>query len=358
MRTVAELPPGGPLVSVETALNSRCTSDDNGTPEIFHWGMFDKDRKLSPEQIRNVTNLIRIPRFTRHHLPVRPRDNEITFIIDNRASGLRREWLMVESGMQQQALGLICSALGIGMVFRNLGREGTGISDTEHATVSIRLDPMKPAYGGDFWTRLPPAGTRPWVRGNLPDPERKGEKPLITSMKSLTVRGRGAERLTERSLSQLLWAARGRTPHLYKSRAWGMTIPTWAGKQGISDLFLISDRRVSKYVNWKGNRPTHSLDTLGETDRRPHDRLRNEFAFANTFIVLGKNEAFARALWETGYQLLNILLQAHALDLSWEAVLLNETQKTLFCNMGINSPVALVAMRREKWKPEKSSGHL
>jgi len=45
-----------------------------------------------------------------------------------------------------------------------------------------------------------------------------------------------------------------------------------------------------------------------------------------------------------GYQLLNILLQAHALDMSYEAVLLDEGQKTVLRTTGIKDPVAIVAL--------------
>ncbi|MBW2011650.1 MAG: hypothetical protein JRI32_08445, partial [Deltaproteobacteria bacterium] len=161
-RIVTELPPEGPAISVETALNSRCTSDYNEAPEIFHWGMFDKTKKLSTEQISKVKDLVKIPRFTNHRLDVQIKGNILTFIFDNHVSGIQRDWLMIESGMQQQAVGLICVALGIGMVFKNLGKDGTTISEAEHGTVKIKLDAMKPTYAGTFWISSPPAGTRPW----------------------------------------------------------------------------------------------------------------------------------------------------------------------------------------------------
>ncbi len=352
-RTVTELPREGLTIPVETALNSRCTSDYNEAPEIFHWGMFDKNKKLSPEQISQVGEFIRIPRFTTHHLDVRIRGNILTFIIDNRVSGTERDWLMIESGMQQQAAGLVCSALGVGMVFKNLGKDGTLISETEHSTVNIRLDAMKPTYSGNFWITSPPVGKKPWLKGEFPDPDRKGSIPLIPALSSLTTHHKTSKELTEHSLGQLLWAARGRTPHLYKSRAWGMTIPTWGGEQNISGVYLISNGKVSKYVNWRKNRPTHSLEETGKTEKELNDQLIRHFPSADTFIVLGRNEAFGRSLWEVGYQMMNILLQAYVSDITYEAILLDETRKAIFRDIGIKAPVAAVALGRNKWRPDK-----
>ena len=51
-RDEAELPDEGSTISVEKALNSRCSSDDDGNPRKFHWGMFDRTKKLSEEQDR------------------------------------------------------------------------------------------------------------------------------------------------------------------------------------------------------------------------------------------------------------------------------------------------------------------
>ncbi|QTA90005.1 Uncharacterized protein dnm_060650 [Desulfonema magnum] len=352
-RTVPELPREGPGIPVETALNSRCTSDYNEAPEIFHWGMFDKNRKLSPEQISQVREFIKIPRFTPHHLDVRIRENILTFIIDNRVSGIDRDWLMVESGMQQQTAGLICSALGIGMVFKNLGKDGTRMSETEHSTVNIRVDAMKPTYSGRFWITSPPVGNKPWLKGTFPDPDRKGSKPLIPALSSLTIHHKSAKALTAHSLGQLLWAARGRTPHLYKSRAWGMTIPTWGGEQNISGVYLILNGKIFRYVNWRKNRPTHSLEEIGQTEKELNEQLKKHFPSDDTFIVLGRNETFGRSLWEVGYQMMNILLQAYASDIAYEAILLDESRKAVFRDIGIKAPVAAVALGRNKWKPDK-----
>jgi hypothetical protein len=116
LREEARLPAEGATVSVETALNSRCSSDYDGNRRRFHWGVFDRARTLSQEQVAEAVALAQIPRFTGGRIAIDCDGNMLTFWMDNHAKGVEREWLMVESGMQQQSVGLVCSALGIGMV--------------------------------------------------------------------------------------------------------------------------------------------------------------------------------------------------------------------------------------------------
>ena len=346
-REKVELPSEGHAISVEMALNSRCTSDYDENPKRFHWGMFDTTKKLSDAQIEKIIHLARIPRFTDQRVEIKSERNMLTLVIENHASGLPRDWMMVESGMQQQAIGLVCAALGAGMVFKGLGDDGTPISDKDYATINVRLDPMKPTYDGSFWTTSPPAGVKPWLRGNLPDPVRDGDKPLISALERLKIENRNGGKSTDESVSQLLWAARGRTPHFYKSRPWGMTIPVSRGDQHISSVYLISDHKLYRYLNWNKDRPTHSLEVLGEIDIDFYNELIKVFPSHKCFIVLGKNEPFARALWEVGYQLLNLLLQAKALDVVYQAILFDEAQRKTFGSVGLKHPVAAVALRRK-----------
>ena len=343
-RAEVELSPKGSTISVEMALNSRCSSDYDGNPKKFHWGMFDATKKLSNKQIEKVVNLSKIPLFTNQRAEIQSNKDILTFVINNQADAVQKEWMMVESGMQQQAVGLVCSALGIGSVINNLGKDGTRISRDDFATVKMKLDAMKPTYNGSFWTDRAPSGWSPWLRGNLPDPLRYGEKPLIATLAGLKTNHEGTNKYTEETVSQLLWAARGRTPHLYKTRPWGLTIPTWGGEQDISSVYLISNYRLYKYINWYRNRSTHSLEELNKINEDLMYKLEKLFPSNKNLIVLGKNENFNRSLWEVGYQLLNMLLQAHALDMPYEAALLDEDQKSALRNIGIKDPVAIVAL--------------
>jgi hypothetical protein len=344
LRTIYNFPTAGPKVSLEMALNSRCTSDYDCNERNFHWGLFDRRTRLSNEQVDKVISLVRIPRFTRENVRLRNQRNIITFTVPRKTPHPLRDRVMVESGMQQQAVALTCAALGIGMVFRNLGKDGRPLSDTEHGTIRIKLDPVKPSYSGEYWTRSAPAGPSPWVRGNLPEPRRDSATPLVTLLSNLRIRHNTSRVATSQSLSQLLWAARGRTPHFYKSKPWGMTIPTWAGKQDISDVHVIGDNGLSKYINWERNRPTHILRLLTEIDGYQCRSLLKSFNAKSSLIVLGKNEDSARALWEIGYQLFNTILQSLALGISYNAILLEKHQKTIITKLGVKGPVAVLAL--------------
>jgi hypothetical protein len=345
-RTEVELPDEGYNISVEMALNSRCTSDYDGNPKRFHWGMFDRTKKLSEAQVKEIVSLARIPRFTDRGVEIQHESNTLTFIIDNKASGPLRDFLMVESGMQQQAIGLICAALGVGMVFSNMGKDGTSISEKDYGTIKIKLGAMKPSYSGSFWSNASPSGRKFWRKGNLPEPVRKGDKPLLSVLDRLKTENRGGKVSSDAPLSQLLWAARGRTAHWYKSRPWGMTIPTWGGDQNISSIYLISNYQLARYVNWQKNKPAHSTDVLNEIDTETYDELTNLFPDYNCFIVIGKNENFGRALWEVGYQLLNLILQAQTLNLDYKAILLDKDQKLPFKNIGIKDPISLILLKK------------
>ena len=64
LKSLAQFSTGGDAISVEMALNSRCTSDSDGNPRKFHWGMFNRTKKLSDEQIKKIIGLAKIPRFS------------------------------------------------------------------------------------------------------------------------------------------------------------------------------------------------------------------------------------------------------------------------------------------------------
>jgi hypothetical protein len=343
-RKAAALPVEGPGISVETALNSRCTSDYDDDPRHFHWGMFDRASQLSPEQVRQIVSMAHIPHFTNGRPMIRAEANTLTFIIDERAAGPVRDWMMVESGMQQQAIGLTCAALGVGYVFSTLGTGGTRISDGEFATVKIKLDFMKPSYDGKYWTTSLPAGSRPWKSGNLPDPVREGGKALLPVLQELNTVSEGIP-ADRRGLGQILWAARGRTPHYYKSDPWGLTIPTYQGIQTISELCVLSGDRLWRYVNWKGNRPTHALEDERKVGAPALKALHDRFRPQDCFIILRKNENLARALWEIGYQLLNLMVHANSLGLGYRAVLLDASAKRLFQDAGVKDPVAALLIQ-------------
>jgi hypothetical protein len=73
--------------------------------------------------------------------------------------------------------------------------------------------------------------------------------------------------------------------------------------------------------------------------------LSESFLHNDTFIVLNRIENHARSFWEVGYQLFNILIQAKALDIRYQAALLNEIERKTIQDIGINDPIAIVALQ-------------
>jgi hypothetical protein len=123
-----------------------------------------------------------------------------------------------------------------------------------------------------------------------------------------------------------------------------MTIPTWGGKQDISSVYAISQGTLAEYSNWRNARPTHSLLEPKEMGRYSLHQLRELFPLNDRFIIIGRNEDTNRSLWEVGYQLLNILIQAKALAIRYEAALLDQNRKSLLAEAGIKEPVAIVML--------------
>lgn len=326
-RAVAVLPPEGENTSVETALNSRCCSDNTGNQRWIHWGMFDNETKLSSEQIDRVIRLATIPRFTNHRVEFSADGNILTFSIDNHLSGVERDRAMIESGMQQQAVGLVCAALGVGMVFQNLGRDGTVLSDDVFGNVKFRLGPMRPGYDGTYWTEKAPRSEKSWQRGNLPDPHRKSTTPLVSILKKPKITHTGTQAVSRAVLGQLLWAARGRTPHFYKSKPWGMTIPFWTDRIQASSVYMWKNGTIYEYINWENDRPTHSIRELGPFHLEHLKSRDNSLVSHQTGFIISRNDRHNRALWEIGYVLTNFLVQARALNISYTAVLLKKDQE-------------------------------
>ena len=343
-RALGELPPGGERVSVEMALNSRCNSDYGGNQQYMHWGIFDRDRTISDVHVQKVIEASLVPSFTKKRSSVSLEGRRLTFHIDSGTEGMERHHLMVENGMRQQAVSLVCAALGMGMVFRNLGMDGQILSAGNYGTVRMDLDAMKASYGDSFWTAAIPSDRKPWISGNLPDPHREGKKPLLQILESLDIRHEGKVKADLPQVGQLLWAARGRTPHLYKSKPWALTIPFWTDRIDVSSLYLIWNMRLHQYVNWEAGGPTHGLNETATINETEWSWLRKRFPQKDIFIVIGLNDEHNRAFWEIGYELLSMLVQAKASDLNYEALLLGDEEKSHLSQTGVKQPVAMLSL--------------
>ncbi len=346
-RVESTLPPGGESISVETALNSRCSSDFDDDSTLFHWGIFDKNKRLSSNQINRISSHAQCKNLAGNHTStVKPNKSSLQFFINNSLTGDDRDWSMIVNGIQQQAAALVCSALGIGNVLNNRGKDGKVISPETLNTVSLRVGPMKPSYSNSYWSSDLPQTESPWKEGNLPNPTRKGSMPLLKAIDQLSMEYLGDPIRDQKLLGQLLWAARGRTPHLYKSTPWGLTIPTWAGKQTISSVYLVENDGLYLYNNWDKNRPTHRISKIGTYHRDVINQQKAYFPTWDTFILFNANESLGRALWEIGYQLCNTIVQALSLNLSYNVFHLNAAQKKCFKLEGCNNPTICVALSK------------
>lgn len=344
-RIKAQLNPEGVTVSVELALNSRCTSDYNGHQDIFHWGLFDPKKRLAPDDIQRLVNHVQIPRFSDGFLKMKYDGNMLYFLMTDESDELKRSWMMIESGMQQQVVCLLCSAFGIGMQFRGLSDDGTKVSDSLHANMRMKLDAMQPSYNGSYWCDSTPEGWRPWLKGNLPSPNRNGKMSLTDLVASLNQDKPPINKSANiTAISQLLWAARGRTPHYYKSKPWGMTIPVSRGHQNITSVFLVHSGRLYRYSNWETGRPTHRLDVMNGIENASFFNSLCENRNYNCHIILSSNEKSGKAYWEIGYQLINIILQSKALEIDILPTLLVHNNQEKLQDLGINNACAIASM--------------
>ena len=111
---------------------------------------------------------------------------------------------------------------------------------------------------------------------------------------------------------------------------WGLTIPTWGGGQDYTRAYLVEDDKLFIYRNWtkdfsslnrllrqrfrwtRGN-PTHDIHFVRKLN------IRSELDGHDTAIILCQNEKANRALWEVGYMLENMFIQARGLGISYES---------------------------------------
>ncbi|MHB0999538.1 MAG: hypothetical protein ACYC27_09850 [Armatimonadota bacterium] len=327
-------PPFSAETSVETALNSRCSSDHDGNPMNFHWGMYNSDEPVHPEYIHALERGLQVPRFTFHELHAELDERPIVLSMSNDVKGIDREWLHIESGMQHQAAHLVCAALGLGTCILNLGTDGKVLRDGRLGTARMSLEMMTPSYNGSMWSADAPNN---WVTNpSLPEPKRDGPMPLLKAVEDASTSGKG--RLTDQQdISQLLWAARGRTPHYYMSKPWGLTIPTWAGGQNIAALYFTDSNGTCKYVNWADDKPAHMLEKIGGC----------VFTDSQAQIIMGVNENTGRALWEVGYMLESLILQATALNIRYDANLLPAETRAIYESCGVKNARAMFTLYSE-----------
>jgi hypothetical protein len=341
------------LASIEKVLNSRCSSE-RAAPRKGHFGTF-MDKHPPEEIINQILSCCGIPRFSDGKLLQWFGNGYLFLAFENPKDSDARRLLHVESGMQQEAVYLGCVAEGVGTCIHNQGIDGTQYEERMATARHLIMEIADPYSTGKYSTETP-GPQKPFVPGKkLTEPCRDGDVECITQLSKLSTSSKSGSSATEKDVSQLLWAARGRTPHCINvdrwNLMWGLTIPTYGGIQNLTSMRFVTKGKLYAYVNWtkdfslmnrlfreklqwtRGN-PTH--DTRFVRDVNIDSQMHGH----EEAIFLCQNENTGRALWEVGYMLENMFLQAKSLGISYESKVFSAEEMSLLSEMGITNPVA------------------
>ena len=320
------------MISIEKVLNSRCSCDFDGNPKNDHWGMFANNKHPSQENLQVVLECCNAPQFSDGKLLHWFKDEYLFLGFEKVTEPFEMRLLHIESGMQQEAVYLACTALALGTCIFNMGINGTENEDKMLTVRHLILENIG-SYGTEKFSTSAPGPEKPFKKGkNLSEPKRDGSMQCLSELRQLTLSKNIGIQADETDVSQMLWAAKGRTPHYVKSHPWGLTIPTYGGGQNYTDIYLFKKNKLFRYVNWTtplsecwwiaGN-PTHDIEPVGDAN------MPSELDDANTAIIASRNEETNRTLWEVGYMIENMLLQARSLDISYRTKVftIEETRK-------------------------------
>ena len=345
-------------VSIEQALNSRCSSSLDYGSKKSHWGTFID--KTPPKKIINrILSCCNIPRFSKGKLTHWFKDEYLFLGFEKPNDPYTERVLHIESGMQQEAVYLACAAQGVGTCIRNQGINGTEYGEKIATARHVIMEIRDPYESGQFTTKAPGTKKPFRVGKNLTEPLRDGEIECLPQLEYLESFNRNGSTVTKKDISQLLWAAKGRTPHLIRkhvwNQLWGLTIPTWGGGQAYTTIYLVKDGKLFSYINWtrqfsilnrlllnyakmtRGN-PTHDIRFIKSIS------ISAQLEGANTAIILNRNEKTNRALWEVGYMLENMLLQTKSLGISFNSKIFTNNENRKLERNGIPDAVAALLL--------------
>jgi len=311
------------------------------------------------KDINRIINSCRIPRFSNGNLFYTYKNGYIFLGYKKPKDPELERILQIESGMQQQAIHLACTAIGLGTCIRNQGINGTKYND-KIITVKHQLGKMAQLFESNNFSVRSPGPKKAFIIGkNLSEPSRNGEVECLSNMEKLTTCNKSGTSVKNRDISQLLWAAKGRTPHLIRihvwNNLWGLTIPTWGGGQDYTSVFLVKNNKLFRYINWTKNflwlnrmflnyakwtrgNPTHDVQFVRNVN------IRAQLDDADTAIILCQNEETGRALWEVGYMLENMLLQASGLDIYYESKIFKTEKISQLAKLGLKNAVAVMLL--------------
>jgi len=195
------------------------------------------------------------------------------------------------------------------------------------------------SYETGKFTTAAPGPEKPFKKGkNLTEPKRDSSVECLPELEQLTLFKNTGTQADEKDISQLLWAAKGKTPHYIKSHPWGLTIPTWGGGQNYTNVHLVKENKLFRYINWTIGNPTHDIKFLKSV------KICSLLDGSNVGIILSRNEKTNRALWEAGYMLENMFLQAKSLGISYKSKVFSKNEIGKLERNGISEAVAALLL--------------
>lgn len=335
------------IISIEKVLNSRCSSDFDGNPKRNHSGIFIKNKHPPQRILERVLRCCRVPQFSNGKLSLWFENEHLFLGFEKTNDPFKTRLLHIESGMQQEAAYLACTALGLGTCIHNLGINGTEYKNKIATARHLILEKADSYKTGKFST-APPGPEKPFKKGkNLSEPKRNSNMECLPQLEQLTLFKNTNTQADETDISQLLWATKGRTTHYIKSHPWGLTIPTWGGGQDYTHVYLVKENKLFRYINWttgffplwwKIGNPAHDTKFLKNIN------IPSQLDNADSAIILSRNEQTNRALWEVGYMLENMFLQAKSLGISYKSKVFTKEEIRKLKRKGISEAVAALLL--------------
>jgi hypothetical protein len=98
--------------------------------------------------------------------------------------------------------------------------------------------------------------------------------------------------------------------------------------------FSLLNRLFGEKFGWTRGNPTHDIRFVRNVE------IASQMNGHDEAIFLCKNEQTGRALWEVGYMLENMFLQARSLGVSYESKILSANEALPLGKIGITNAVA------------------